>query len=84
MDTERKIERGLLMCVAYPGKVLSVDGGKALVDFNGNVVDVRVGIVEVKADDYVLVHAGMAIEAMTEAKAQEILEIFSDMDGVLS
>jgi hydrogenase expression/formation protein HypC len=72
------------MCVAYPGKVLSVDGGKALVDFGGNVVDVRVGIVEVKPDDYVLVHAGMAIEAMSESKAREILEVFSDMNEVLS
>lgn len=71
------------MCVAYPGRVLSVDGQKAVVDFNGNVVDVRVGIVDVKTDDYVLVHAGMAIEAMSEAKAKEILEVFSDMDEVL-
>ncbi|MDR0817190.1 MAG: HypC/HybG/HupF family hydrogenase formation chaperone [Clostridiales Family XIII bacterium] len=72
------------MCVAYPGKVLSVDSGKAVVDFNGNVVDVRVGIVDVKSGDYVLVHAGMAIEAMSEAKAKEILEVFSGMEEALS
>ncbi|MDR2156415.1 MAG: HypC/HybG/HupF family hydrogenase formation chaperone [Clostridiales Family XIII bacterium] len=67
------------MCVAYPGRVLSVDGGKAKVDFNGNEVEVRIGVVDVKADDYVLVHAGCAIEAMSKEKASSILEIFDMM-----
>jgi hydrogenase expression/formation protein HypC len=50
------------------------------VDFNGNTVDVNIGIVDVKADDYVLVHAGCAIEAMSKEKADSILEIFSEME----
>jgi hydrogenase expression/formation protein HypC len=56
-----------------------VDGGKAKVDFNGNEVEVRIGVVDVKADDYVLVHAGCAIEAMSKEKASSILEIFDMM-----
>jgi hydrogenase expression/formation protein HypC len=42
-------------------------------------VDVNIGIVDTKVDDYVLVHAGMAIESMSEEKASEILEIFADV-----
>ena len=68
------------MCVAYPGEVKSIEGRKAKVDFKGNLVDVNIGIVDVKVGDYVLVHAGMAIEAMSKEKANVILEIFSDIE----
>jgi len=67
------------MCVAYPGKVESLAGRTAQVNFSGNIVEVNTGIVDVEVGDYVLVHAGMAIEAMDEAKANEILKIFRDM-----
>jgi hydrogenase expression/formation protein HypC len=52
----------------------------AKVDFAGNVARVNVGVVSVRPGDYVLVHAGCAIEAMSEEKAMEILEIFRDME----
>ncbi|MDR2163315.1 MAG: HypC/HybG/HupF family hydrogenase formation chaperone [Clostridiales Family XIII bacterium] len=68
------------MCVAYPGKVLNIEGRMAKVDFAGNVARVNVGVVSVRPGDYVLVHAGCAIEAMSEEKAMEILEIFRDME----
>jgi hydrogenase expression/formation protein HypC len=70
------------MCVAYPGRVLSIEERKAKVDFNGNIVDVNIGLVDAKVNDYVLVHAGMAIESMTKEKADEILEIFKDLDAL--
>ena len=67
------------MCVAYPGKVISVMGGVAEVDFDGNVASVKVGLVDVSVGDYVLVHAGMAIEAMNEEKARGLLEIWGQL-----
>jgi hydrogenase expression/formation protein HypC len=70
------------MCVAYPGKVLEIEGRTARVDFAGNVVDVNIGVVDTRPGDYVLVHAGCAIESMPEAKAMEILEIFRDMEAL--
>ena len=69
------------MCVAYPGRVLSIEGRTAKVDFNGNIVDVNVGIVDTKPDEYVLVHAGMAIESMSKKQADEILEIFAGLES---
>ena len=69
------------MCVAYPGRVERIEGQTATVDFSGNLVPVRVGLVEVKPGDYVLVHAGMAIEAMSAEKAQEILKLFGEMEA---
>jgi hydrogenase expression/formation protein HypC len=68
------------MCVAYPGKVIEIDGRNAKTDFAGNMVDVNIGVVDVQVGDYVLVHAGLAIEAMDEAKARQILEVFEDME----
>jgi len=67
------------MCVAYPGKVLGVEDRTAEVDFNGNIARVNIGLVEVKAGDYVLVHAGMAIEAMNEEKALGLLEVWEQL-----
>jgi hydrogenase expression/formation protein HypC len=70
------------MCVAYPGKVLDIEGRMARVDFAGNVARVNIGVVSVRPGDYVLVHAGCAIEAMTEEKAMGILEIFDEMGAL--
>ncbi|MDR3305320.1 MAG: HypC/HybG/HupF family hydrogenase formation chaperone [Clostridiales Family XIII bacterium] len=67
------------MCVAYPGRVETIEGRTAKVDFGGNIVNVNIGVVDVNVGDYVLVHAGMAIEAMPEEKAREILSVFSDI-----
>lgn len=68
------------MCVAYPGRILSIEKNTAKVDFNGNKVDVNVGVVDARVDDYVLVHAGIALEVMTKEKADQILEIFAQME----
>lgn len=67
------------MCVAYPGRVNEIKGRMAEVDFAGNIVNVNIGLVDVKKGDYVLVHAGMAIEAMAEEKARGILEAFGSL-----
>jgi hydrogenase expression/formation protein HypC len=70
------------MCVAYPGKVIDICGRMAKVDFAGNIVQVNIGVVDTRPGDYVLVHAGCAIESMTEEKAMGILEIFSEMEAL--
>lgn len=68
------------MCIAIPGKILSIDGLKAQVDFSGNQVSVNVGLVEAEIGQYVLVHAGCAIEVMDKDKAKEILELFEELE----
>lgn len=69
------------MCVAIPGKVLSVEGTMAQVDFKGNTVNVNVGLIEPKPGQYVLVHAGCAIEVMEKDKAEEIIELFAELEA---
>ena len=59
------------MCLAIPAKVLSTKNGTAQVDF-GRGVEREVNVMLVKADvgDYVLVHAGYAIQVLDEKEAK--------------
>lgn len=68
------------MCIAIPGKIISIDPPRAKVDFNGNVVDVNIGLIDPVVGDYVLVHAGCAIEVMSKDKALELIELFQDLE----
>ena len=68
------------MCIAIPGKILSVEGQHAKVDFSGNVVNVNIGLIEPKVGQYVLVHAGCAIEVMEKDKADELLTLFAELE----
>lgn len=68
------------MCVAIPGKVLSVDGNKAVVDFSGNRVDAYLGFLTVEPEEYVLVHAGCVIQKLQKREAEEIIDLMKDMD----
>ena len=68
------------MCIAAPGRVVSIDGNYAQVEFNGNNVKVNIGVIEPKLGDYVLVHAGCAIEVMSKGKAQELIELFAELE----
>jgi len=73
------------MCIAVPGEVVSIDGSFAQVDFKGNRVKVNIGIVEPNVGDYVLVHAGCAIEVMNKDTALEIIDLFNEIeDGIKS
>ena len=67
------------MCLAIPGKILKVEGVKALVDFDGVEREVRVDLVSVKKGDYVIVHTGYAIEKLDRKEAEETLKLFKEL-----
>lgn len=67
------------MCIAIPGKILSIEDGKATVDFSGNQVKAYIGLVNAVVGDYVLVHAGCVIQKMKQQEAQELMQL---MDGI--
>lgn len=67
------------MCVAYPGKVLSIAGKHAEVDFTGSLVKVNVSMVDVVPGDYVLVHAGMAIQKVSTEEAEPWIDLFREL-----
>ena len=59
---------------------MSIKGRTAEVDFGGNVASVNVGLVKADVGMYVLVHAGMAIEAMDEEKARGVLDAWNQLN----
>jgi len=68
------------MCLAIPARVISVKGEKAQVDFGEGVLrDVNVTLVDVKIGEYVLVHAGYAIQKMDEKDAKETLALWNEI-----
>ena len=67
------------MCVAFPGKVLEIDGAAARVDFAGTVTAVNVSMVDARVGDYVLVHAGMALQTMGADEAASMNELFAEL-----
>lgn len=69
------------MCVAVPGKVIQTDGVSGKVEFQGNVVDILMGVVQAQVGDYVLVHAGCAIEVVRKDMAEEIIDLFSELES---
>jgi len=68
------------MCLAIPARVMSVKGEKAEVDFGEGVLrEVNVSLVEPIVGDYVLVHAGYAIQKMDEKDALETLALWKEV-----
>lgn len=70
------------MCVAIPGKVIALDGDMATVDFDGNRLPARAGLVPVNTGDRVLVHAGMIIQVLREEEADEISALFAELEAI--
>jgi hydrogenase expression/formation protein HypC len=67
------------MCLAIPAKIMSLDGNKANVDFGGVLREVNVSLVEAKVGEYVLVHAGYAIQVLEEKEALETLSLWNEV-----
>lgn len=60
------------MCVALPGKVIELNEKNAVIDFSGNQVTARAGLVDIKVGDYVLVHAGCIIQKVSKQDMQDL------------
>lgn len=72
------------MCLAVPLKLIEVNGSSAIGEAMGITREVRVDFIEEpKAGDYVIVHAGFAIERLPEAQALEDLEAWEDVQNAL-
>ncbi|MGD0073126.1 MAG: HypC/HybG/HupF family hydrogenase formation chaperone [Candidatus Binataceae bacterium] len=74
------------MCLGVPGKVVSIDGLIATVDFFGVRRDVRLDIVDepVAPGDYVLNHVGFAIRRIPPAEVEETLALYEQLLAAVS
>lgn len=69
------------MCLAIPSKVIELDGMSATVDVQGARREANLMLMpeEVNIGDYVLVHAGFAIQKVDELAAKEAMRLINDM-----
>lgn len=68
------------MCLAVPYKIISKHGIKAIADVFGIKKEIDIRILEnVNENDYVLVHAGFAIQKMNQEEAQETLKLLNEL-----
>jgi hydrogenase expression/formation protein HypC len=70
------------MCLAIPGKIIEIDKNNehATIEYGeGTKRKANISLVEAKTGDYVLVHAGFAIEILDEKEAQETLKLFREI-----
>lgn len=72
------------MCLAIPGVILNLQNETAEVDFSGIRRNVRMDLVpEAVKGDFVLVHAGFAIQKLDREEAEETWEVFSKIKTCL-
>jgi hydrogenase expression/formation protein HypC len=73
------------LCLSIPAKIVHLEGRSATVDVMGNRREADVSLVdEPQVGDYVLLHAGFAIEKMTAEDAAESLKIWEELASVES
>lgn len=76
------------MCLAIPGEIVEILGDDPLtrmarVSFGGVVREASLAYVpEAKPGDYVLVHAGFALQTVDEEEARRTLELFGQLGGM--
>jgi len=69
------------MCLGVPGRIISIDGFTAQVDFWGVEREVRLDVVDspVSPGDYVLNHVGFAIRRIPEEEVEETLALYDQL-----
>ncbi len=72
------------MCLAVPVRVLKIDGLKAVVELGGLTRQVSIMLVpDTQVGDYVLLHAGFAIQKLDEREAEATIRLLAEIaEGV--
>ena len=68
------------MCLGLPAKVVSIDDNSGNVEMMGVTNKVSIELLDnVQVGDYVLVHAGCAIQVLDEEEALRTIDIFNEI-----
>ncbi len=70
------------MCLAIPGRIVSIDKGKAIVQYPKERREVMAKGIEVKEGDYVLVQFGMVVEKLKAADAKRAMQDYAALDSL--
>lgn len=65
------------MCLAFPGKIESIHGETAIVNYGGIKKEANISFINGQVGDWVLVHVGFAIEKVNEERAREMYNLLA-------
>jgi hydrogenase expression/formation protein HypC len=68
------------MCLAIPARVIQIDEGLGLVELGGVVREASFMLLpDAQVGDYVLLHAGYALQKLDEAEAEETIRLLAEL-----
>ena len=68
------------MCLAVPAKILSINGDSAMIELGGTQREASLMLLEGAAvGDWVIIHAGFAIEKLSEEDAQQTFALLREI-----
>lgn len=71
------------MCLAVPGRVTEIKEKIATVEIMGVLREASLELLkDVQVGDYVILHAGCAIEKLDEAEALKTIELFKELKDI--
>ena len=72
------------MCLGIPVKVIEVDGQSAIVDVGGARREISLLLLDdVRPGEWVILHAGFAIQKMDEEEAEKTLALLRELPGAI-
>ena len=73
------------MCLSIPAQIISINGSMAEVSAGGTIFKAGLQMVEgVTVGDYILLHAGFAIQKISEGDAAETLKLLKEMEDAMN
>ncbi|MEO0093932.1 MAG: HypC/HybG/HupF family hydrogenase formation chaperone [candidate division WOR-3 bacterium] len=68
------------MCLAVPAKIKSINGDMATVEISGVTYEASLMLTpQAKVGDYVILHAGFAIQILDQDEARQTLKLFDEI-----
>ena len=72
------------MCLAIPVKLIKKNGIKGVVESGGVKINADLRLLDdIKVGDYIILHAGFAIQKLDEKDAKETLELFRQIASAI-
>lgn len=71
------------MCVAVPARIKKINKTTALVSYMDMEREIDISLVpDAAIDDFVIVHAGFAIQIIDNAEAEKTMELFNEIESL--
>lgn len=73
------------MCLAIPMELIEIEGDNGIVELSGVKKEVSLRLLDsVEIGDFLIIHAGFAIEKLDPEEAEKTLEIWREIDSLES